>query len=203
MDLDISVIADDELILDIFKFKYWSVDEGIDFLTGIFEVHEVDGVTEVITLAGQKYREPEHENEISALDARHARIKAMWKHDAKKGSRYFPTTFVKWGLKYREVVKLSWLGDAQQKGLMPQDIDKPLVKPEKELTPSEKKSLLKIIAGLTMKAYKAPIPRQGIQKQIFSELQTHGVGVAEGTLSKHLKAAWDELPKEVEQPKPQ
>lgn len=202
MKIEVMTIADDVRIQDIFRYKRWTIGDGIDYLVGIYKVRELDGFHEVTTLDGKIYREPEHAKEIHELFEIADRLQALWDHGIRKGIEYHPAIFVRWGLRYRDAAKLDWLSDAQNKNLVPHSVGKPKEKSEKELTPNERTSLLKIIAGLSAEMYGLPIPRQGLRTMIGQELEKHGVGLHETTRNKFLKEAWELLPRNYAQAKP-
>lgn len=194
MSLVISTIADDERILDIFRYRYWVVLQGIDYLVGIYKYEKTDEFEYLTTLDGRIFKAPEDSQEIVELLDRHDRITELWEGDGKDRPRYFRQTFLRWGIKHREVVKLSWLDDALRKGLVPQTIfdEKPIQEPA--LSNQERKSLLKMVAGLMSARFRENLRAYGTIKQLRNILETEGVPLSENTVSKYYNEALEELP---------
>ena len=192
----VKTIADDIWIRSVFRRRMWKVDDGIDFLLGIYSGGvDINGLQYVKTLDGRIFRGPEHESLIDDLFSRHDLMKEIWNHSTTRQSQR-PMFFIKWGLKNREICSLSWLDDALAKGLAEDPFslngDNEQNKPEeKALTPSEKSSLLQIIAGLTVIAYR--MPDHGLKAEIGRDLEKYGLGLSETTRNKHLQAAWDQF----------
>lgn len=179
-------MSDAPLIRDIFRFKLWEMDEGLDYLLGIFKTNRLpDGTVELHTLDGRCFNSSDDQALMDEIFSRHDRLAEIWNHSAKK-SRYSPGFFVRWGLQHRDICKLSWLDDALNKGLLQQPVEKAA-----PLHHSEKSSLLRIIAGLTVIAYKKP--SHGLKAEIRREFEQIGLEISENTLNKHLENAWSEF----------
>lgn len=184
--IHVTTVSDDPLILDVFRFKLWDRDEGIDHLLGIYKDFDLpDGSRDIVTLDGKRYNTTKHQDQIQELFERHDRLVDIWEHSTKR-PRYSPVFFIRWGMLYRDICPLSWIEDAQDKGLLPKPKEKPV-----EIHHSERTTLLKIIAGLTLVAYEQP--KHGLKAEIGRDLQERGLGVNEETLNKHLGRAWEEF----------
>jgi hypothetical protein len=199
----VSTIADDIEIRALFRARYWEVDDGIDFLLGIYSVKKVeDGFLQVKTLDGNVYTGPECANQIDDLLKRHDVMKKIWVNStqAEKGSKSF---FIRWGIKNKDICRLFWLEDAVNQGLLPASLLLPKKQSrveapeEKSLNSSEKRALLKIIAALAELMYCKPFDEKGVLKrglmaEILKDILSKGFTIEEETLNKHLKAAWEQ-----------
>lgn len=194
-DIKVSEVANCSEITDVFRYRLWAADEGLDYLAGIFQFVESNTATDVlIALDGKAYSVANNENAINAICKRVDRLKKFWDHSSKK-DRYSPSFFIKWGLQHREIFDITWLNDAVEKNL----VDKKLLsggvnsdQAGQDLREVERVSMLKIIAGMSAGSY--GYPSQGAIKKITMDMQELGVHVAENTLSKYLKSAKSFLP---------
>ena len=197
--LDVLEISTESRITDIFRYRKWSVEQGICFLVGIFDEHcDEKGICHLTTLGGHVYSEPEDKDVIDGFLERHERLMSFWQHADRPNKKYFRKFFINWASQYQHVCETTWLKDAQNKGFVPKDWPTLLNKPHKnnpdaELGEKEKSTLLKIIAGLIVTTYKTH-DRHGLLKEIASDLDCVGFHVSEGTLSKHINAARALLP---------
>ena len=185
VEIKVTTLSDDPLILDIFRFKLWSRDEGIDYLLGIFKFVKLsDGSEELQTLDGHRYNSRKDQAIMDDLFAKHDRLVEIWSHSTKR-SQYSPSFFIRWGLQHRDICPLAWLEEAQAKGLLPKTREQEKVT---ELHHSERAKLLQIIAGLTLVAYSSL--RHGLKTEIRHDLEKQGFKISENTLNKHLEHAW-------------
>ncbi len=203
--IEVISIADDLKILNIFRLRSWKVNEGIDFLVGIFEEnHLPDGSIDFVMLDGRHYLYAQHKSEIDALNLRSKLLVEIWESTGRRRERYPPRILLEWGMKYRDLSKISWYDDALTKGLLT-EILKPdelqeAAKQEQSLNAKEKGSLLKIIAGFT-KLYYGDL-RRGLKAEIFDEFQNlvsknPELKIDKDTLRISLDAAWKKyLPNE-------
>lgn len=199
-EIQVTTLSDDPLILDIFRFKLWSRNEGIDYLLGIFKLIKLsDGSSELQTLDGKRYNSQKDQAIMEDLFSKHDRLVKIWKH-SRKGLRYSPRFFIRWGLLHSDICPLYWLEDAQAKGLYPKLQEKVQVQEQaSELHHSERAKLLQIISGLTHSIYGPP--KHGLMTEIRKDLERIGFNIGETSMNKHLARAWSEFP--LNAPKPQ
>lgn len=188
-EIQVTTLSDDPLILDIFRFKLWSRNEGIDYLLGIFKLIKLsDGSSELQTLDGKRYNSQKDQAIMEDLFSKHDRLVKIWRHSAKR-LRYSPRFFIRWGQRHRDICPLAWLEDAQARGLLPKPEENVQQQPT-ELHHTERAKLLQIIAGLTLVAYKKPY--HGLKTVIRKDLENVGINISETTINKHLEHAWSE-----------
>ena len=66
--IHVTTVSDDPLILDVFRFKLWDRDEGIDPLLGICKDFDLpDGSRDIVTLDGKRYNTTKHQDQIQEL----------------------------------------------------------------------------------------------------------------------------------------
>lgn len=187
-EIKVTTLSDDPLILDVFRFKLWSRNEGIDYLLGIFKFIKLpDGSEELQTLDGHRYNSQKDQAIMDDLFAKHDRLVEIWRHSTKR-PQHSPRFFIRWGLQHRDICPLFWLEDAQAKGLLPKPQEQEQVA---ELHHSERAKLLQIIAGLTLVAYGSV--KHGLKTEIRHDLEKLGFDITETTLNKHLGRAWSEF----------
>ena len=197
--LDVSELSTESRITDILRYRKWSVEQGICFLVGIFDEHcDEKGICHLTTLGGQVYSEPDDKDVIDVFLERHDRLMSFWQHADRPNKKYSRKFFINWASQYQHVCETAWVKDAQSKGFVPKDWPILLNKKARnsadaELGEKEKSTLLKIIAGLIVTAYKGH-DRHGLLKEIASDLDCAGFHVSDGTLSKHINAARALLP---------
>lgn len=193
-EIKVTTLSDDPLILDIFRFKLWSRNEGIDYLLGIFKFIKLpDGSEELQTLDGQRYNSNKDRAIMDDLFAKHDRLVKIWRHSTKR-LRYSPRFFIRWGLQHSDICPLYWLEDAQAKGLYSKPQEEVKAQEQEQATElhhSERAKLLKIIAGLTLVAYGSL--KHGLKTEIRHDLEKLGLGIGETTINKHLGRAWSEF----------
>ena len=208
--LDVMTISTELRIRAIFNCRYWSVEDGINYLVGIFnEYCDDQGLCHITTLSGKNYSEPEDKEIIDGFIERQNILMLVWQHGGRENKKYSKLFFIRWASQHQNICETTWLKDAKEKGFI--DTEKPKEKiddkvsiktEESDLRSNERKCLLTIIAGLTLRAYKTH-DRHGLQKKIRSDLDCEGCHVAENTLSKHLKDAWELVPNAGKWLKPQ
>lgn len=197
--LDVLEISADPRITDIFLYRKWSVENGINYLVGIFDEYvDENDICHLTTLGGTVYSEPDNQEIIDGFLERQNRLMLFWQHGDRENKKYFKKFFIRWASQYQHVCETAWLKDAQSKGFVPESWSNTVSRTSKEtaasvLGESERTSLLKIIAGLTVYAYKDR-DHHGLRTKIGLDLDCAGCHVAEGTLNKHLNAAWELLP---------
>lgn len=198
-EITVTTLSDDPLILDVFRFKLWNRNEGIDYLLGIFKFVELpDGSKELQTLDGHRYNSQKDQAIMDDLFAKHDRLVKIWKH-SRKGLRYSPRFFIRWGLQHSDICPLYWLEDAQAKGLYPKPQEKVQIQEQaSELHHSERAKLLQIISGLTHFIYGPP--KHGLMTEIRTDLDGIGFNIGETSMNKHLAHAWKEFPLNKQKP---
>lgn len=152
-DIVPTFISDDLKIQNIFHLRWWTVDEGLDYIQGVFgEFTLEDGSVELQMLDGNRYSATEYPEEIHQLQEAYGLLKQIWDRSGRKKQCYSPLVFIKFGLTHQHLSKMLWDKDAAKKGLINDLADPPTEKDasdEKPLHPKSKNSLLRIIAGLT------------------------------------------------------
>lgn len=190
--VEVTSIADDIEIKSIFRYRSWTVDQGIDYLIGIFSERELpDGTYELATLDGKHYSNVLQKTEVEDLIKRRKILDDIWNSSPRKKERYWPRIFLNWGMENRDIAKISWYDDALNKGLLkgilpPQENPKQSEAPQK-LTHSERERLLIIIAGMLHEKYK--YDDHGIQKLLTRHIEGAGLSICGNTLRKHFNAA--------------
>ena len=190
----VQTISDDPLIRDIFRFDRWDVQSGIDYLIGAFKFipGELGSSDQVITLDGKTYTSEEGNSVVDQLSDLHDRLFSIWKHSTKTRHRYPPSYFIKWGLSLCDIFRISWLDDARQKGLVPEEwLSPPKVQERTSQGQNEnlgktKESLLKIIAGLYISQYSK---HPDTIRQVTEAIEFAGLTLDERTVKRHLIAA--------------
>ena len=191
--LNVSEISTESRITDIFSYRTWTVDQGIRFLVGIFDERcDKNDICHLTTLGGRTYIEPDDKDIINGFLERYDRLMSFWEQSNRPDKKYSRRFFINWASRYQHICETTWLKDAQKKGLVPKDwptIGKMAGKnTDAVLGEREKTTLLRIIAGLIVTAYKGH-PGHGLLKEIDSDLTLAGFHVSEGALSKHINAA--------------
>lgn len=188
--IDAKSIADNLEIRNIFKLDFWTVDEGIDYLQGLFREYVVGvGASEFLMLDGKRYSSIEHKAEIDQFNVRYSLLKEIWDRTKKKRDKYPPRVFIDWGIKHRELSKMSWYDSALEIGLL-EDIMKPIpakTTEDQKLTNSERQKLLSIIAGILKAKYK--YTDHGIQGILIHDIEKAGLTISPNAMSKHYHAA--------------
>jgi hypothetical protein len=190
--VEVTSIADDIEIKSIFRYRSWIVDQGIDYLVGIFTERNLpDGSYELVTLDGKHYSNVLQKAEVEDLIKRRKILDDIWSNSRRKNDRYWPSTFLRWGMENRDIAKISWYDDALNKGLLkeilaPRENPKQNDQPQK-LANSEREKLLTIIAGMLHEKYN--YGDQGIQKLLMRHIEGAGLSISENTLSKHFNDA--------------
>ena len=188
--IDAKSIADNLEIRNIFKLDFWTVEEGIDYLQGLFREYVIGvGASEFLMLDGKRYSSIEHKAEINQFNVRYSLLREIWDRTKKKRDKYPPRVFIDWGMKHRELSKMSWFDSALEIGLL-EDIMKPIpakTTDDQKLTNSERLKLLTIIAGILKEKYK--YTDQGFLKKLMTDIQKSGLTISENSLSKHYHAA--------------
>lgn len=190
-ELNVCAVSSDPLITDIFRYPFWSVEEGLLYSLGVFKYWSTDGVDKIRTLSNMVYSYTDHKEIIDAFEDRLVRLEAIWKHGHRK-EMYRRGYFIRWARNLPDICELSWLKDAENKGLVLPENKKPTTAIDTPLSEDERTSLLKIIAGMASAGYR--YPKHGAHKKIFCDLETKGVGVCDNTLRRHLYAAMQHLP---------
>ncbi len=196
-------VSDDPRIRDIFRYEIWDVEKGIDYLIGIFDYFPGDEAhgEQLETLDGTIYTVGQDAAVIEYLCNLHDRLRAIWRHSRKK-DKYTPGYFIRWGLKLRDVFEISWLDDAQSKGLVsdkwllkpanPSDFDRLL---EDKSLGKEKGYLLGVIAGLYYARYSQSSENTTLSVQ--NDLDLAGITMDKRTVKGHLLDAMSLLVKPI------
>jgi len=205
--IEATSIADDLKIRNVFRLDRWTVEEGIDFLQGVFLEYDLgDGATELLMLDGRRYSNAEYEPEINEINLRYKLLKEIWDRTNRKRESYSPRIFIDWGMKHRDLAKIAWFDDARARGLL-DDIQKSQKKlatedDQKPLNAKEKSSLLKIIAGLSKLCYGDF--RRGLKAEVVEDFEKLAKDYPELKIDKDIlrnnfNEAWKKyLPNEIE-----
>jgi hypothetical protein len=130
-------ISNDPRIEDIFRYKIWGLENGIDYLVGIysftFSIVNNTKVEKLVALDGSIYFSGKDDAVIDYFCELHDRLRQIWLN-SKKLDKYSPGFFIRWGLKLSEVFEISWLADAMSKGFVP---DNWLIRPPPRESNSE------------------------------------------------------------------
>lgn len=201
-------LSDDEKIRDIFRYKFWDVEEAASYLVGLYDTNSLDDNNdEFILLDGRSLKDPDDSGEIEEIWGRYRRLLRVWKKSGLKG-RHRPATYIKLGFRDRDLCDMFWLGDVVQQRLLRSEtdrilpvaagvvdsvpkaseiLDSPGVK--KEISHSQRQVLLKMIRGLIAVSYgKVDVPR-GFKEEIKRDLECLGFSFSPATFYKHLNAA--------------
>ena len=195
-------ISDAPAIKDIFRYKWWTVEEGLFYLTGAFSLvgnTEDSDQDRLITLDGREFRDPGDSEVIDYFWSLHTRLKKIWDRSRLVKDQYSPAFFLRWGRSNADVFTIFWLNDALEKGLVrstwleaPDTNKKITQREDTELGEKERQTLYKIIAGLIFA--KHGTVDHGTLKAIERDTERAGCHVSENTISKHVRAAEQYLP---------
>jgi len=201
-------LCDDNKIRDIFRYKFWDVEEAASFLVGLYETTSLDDDNDEFTLLdGRSLNDPEDSVEIEDVWERYSRLLMIWKRSGLKG-KHRPATYIKMGFKYRDLCDMYWLGDVVQDGLLGCETEHllPFVlgvvdngpqvnkgadssEVKREISYSQRQALLRMIRGLIAVNYGTADFARGVKEEIKRDLELRGFSFAPATFYKHLNAA--------------
>jgi len=193
-------LSDEPLITDIFGYRFWEVEEAMDYLIGIFKL-ETDDESNYLTLTtldGKIYCDPNDSEIINKYSTLHDRLMEFWLHDNKE-PEYTPAYFIRWGLKRNNIFTISWLDDALQKNLITttqlKSKTQRITVQSENLQESERKCVLSIIAGMAIEKY--GYPQHTSVKKINNAIERAGLSISDNSLRKYLKMALERTPPSV------
>ena len=114
-------VSDAPAIRDIFRYKWWTVDEGLYYLVGIFSItrNAADADRDhLVTLDGREFLDPRESEVIDRFWSLYERLEKIWSRSRLVKKQYSPGFFLRWGRSNADVFTVSWLNDALDKGLV-------------------------------------------------------------------------------------